>query len=85
MPMLRAWTGHAADILPVDQHLAAIQRDEAGDRAQQGRLAAAARAQQAEELAVAERHGDAVERGDRVVFLHRIGDGNGAHRSPPKR
>ncbi len=66
---------HAADILPVDQHLAAVQRDEAGDRAQQRGLAAAARSQQAEELAVAERHGDAVERRHRVVFLHRIGDG----------
>jgi hypothetical protein len=47
---VRAWTGTPPTSCPSISP-GAVQRDEAGDRAQQRRLAAAAQAEQAEELA----------------------------------
>ena len=52
----------AADRLPVDAHLAGIERFQAGDHLEQRGLAASARAEQADELAGADRQVHAVER-----------------------
>ncbi len=68
---------------PPTQKLAAAQVDEAGDAAQQRRLAAAARADDAERLAVAHLEIELAERGDGAVEkqLARVrGDDDGRSR-----
>ncbi len=72
-----------ADILAVETDLALVGLDESGDGAQQCRLAAAAGAEQAEELAIGEGERHARQRDDAVVALFHPIDLDDAHRSPP--
>ena len=80
MPMSRRCTGTVLDLLAVEGDRAVIGHDEAGDGAQQGRLAGARGAEQAEELAVIEGDGDVVERRDAAVALAHMLDLDAAHR-----
>jgi hypothetical protein len=70
----------APDVLAIDPDLAGIGLDEAGNGAQQRGLAAAARPQQAEELAFADLQRDAVQRDDGFVALGDADDVDRAHR-----
>ena len=53
--------------LPAEQHLAIGRSDQADDAPQQGGLAAAAAAEQCDELALTDIKGDAIERGHRAA------------------
>src|SRR5512147_1157018 len=68
-----------ADRLLVDPDLAGIEIGETGDRPQQGRLAAARRADQPEELAVAEADRDLIQRRDPAIALDGADHVHGAH------
>ena len=75
-PLLRREGGH---ILRADADAARRRRLEAGDEAKQGRLAAARGAQQGEELVVADRHADRLQRMNRGAALGEEGFGDLLH------
>src|SRR5690606_14726052 len=72
-------------VLPVDQAFPLVEIDEAGDGAQQGGLAAAARPEQAEELAFPEGDRYGSERRHAAVAFRRVAYVDRAHRSTRKR
>src|SRR3546814_19165794 len=72
-------------VLPVDQDFPLVEIDEAGDGAQQGGLAAAARPEQAEELAFPEGDRYGIERRHAAVAFRRVAYVDRANRPPPKR
>ena len=74
-----------ADVAAVEADLAGIGLHETGDGPQQGRLAAAAGTQQAEEPAIGEGERDAGQGGDGAIVLLDPVDLYDAHLSPPKR
>ena len=75
-PLLRREGGH---ILRADADAARRRRLEAGDEAKQGRLAAARGAEQGEELVVADRHADRLQRMNRGAALGEEGFGDLLH------
>ena len=79
--------GHVLHRLAVEQDAAFVQRHEAGDGAQERRLARTGGPEQTEELAVADLEAHRVQRPERAVEFRRALDADTAHRrsSPPKR
>ena len=84
--------GHGGDVGAGDADSTRVRLFEAGDHPQQGRFAAAAGAEQGEELAAADRQGHAVDGRDGVETLGDAVDldaefgrrhGGGAHDIPP--
>ena len=71
---LRSDGPQARDDLAVDLHLAAARRELAEDAVEQRRLAAAVRADQAEDLALLDVEADAVDRGDAAEALADVAD-----------
>ena len=66
IPMSRLFGATSVMSLPVDDDATRVGAVEAGHESQRGRLAAPGRAEQGEELALAERDVDAVQRLDRA-------------------